>query len=185
MRPFFFASCILLALPCLALGNASIDIDLTEQRAYLLIDGRPVTSGPISSGREGYGTRPGKFKVTEKDQDHRSNLYGSIVDRSGNVLDNNATPKTRRPAGTIFRGASMPYFMRFDGGIGLHAGYLPGRPDSHGCVRMPDEVAETFYRNIRVGTPVVVYGDPKQKADTQRIPSEKIRRATSVRNFRR
>ncbi len=181
MRPIIFSLALVFVLPFSARGDASIDIDLTEQRAYLLINGRPVASGEISSGREGYETRAGRFKITEKDRDHRSNLYGSIVDGNGRVLNNDATPRTRRPPGTVFRGASMPYFMRFDGGIGMHAGHLPGRPDSHGCVRLPEEAAETFFRHVRVGTPVIVYGDPRQMVRQQRIDPRLIRRASRVR----
>ena len=56
----------------------------------------------------------------------------------------------------------MPYFMRFDGGNGLHAGYLPGYPASHGCVRMPDQLAVAFYNAVEVGTPVTVFGRTPQ-----------------------
>jgi hypothetical protein len=52
----------------------------------------------------------------------------------------------------------MPYFMRFNGAEGMHAGYLPGYPASHGCVRLPDEKAIAFYRAVEVGTPVSVFG---------------------------
>ena len=38
----------------------------------------------------------------------------------------------------------------------VHAGYLPGYPASHGCVRMPQEMAQAFFRNVSVGTPVEV-----------------------------
>lgn len=179
MRFASTALLLFLAMSAAALAEASIDIDLTEQRAYLLMNGRPVASGEISSGREGHDTRPGRFKVSEKDRDHRSNLYGSIVDRDGRVLDNNATSKTPRPPGAVFRGASMPYFMRFDGGIGLHAGYLPGRPDSHGCVRLPEETARLFYQHVRVGTPVIVYGNPREHP--RYISPSKIRRAVTAR----
>jgi lipoprotein-anchoring transpeptidase ErfK/SrfK len=50
----------------------------------------------------------------------------------------------------------MPYFMRFNNGIGMHAGYLPGYPASHGCVRMPQDLAEAFFRHAPVGTTVEV-----------------------------
>jgi lipoprotein-anchoring transpeptidase ErfK/SrfK len=50
----------------------------------------------------------------------------------------------------------MFYFMRFTRGIGMHAGYLPGYAASHGCVRMPQEMAQTFYHNVEIGTPVTV-----------------------------
>jgi lipoprotein-anchoring transpeptidase ErfK/SrfK len=50
----------------------------------------------------------------------------------------------------------MPYFMRIVGGIGMHAGYLPGYPASHGCIRMPEFMAENFFRSVSVGTPVTI-----------------------------
>jgi lipoprotein-anchoring transpeptidase ErfK/SrfK len=50
----------------------------------------------------------------------------------------------------------MPYFMRITGAVGMHAGYLPGVPDSHGCIRMPNEMARTFFENVSYGTPVRV-----------------------------
>ena len=50
----------------------------------------------------------------------------------------------------------MPYFLRFSGGYGLHAGSVPNHPASHGCVRLPAEMAKHFYANASVGTPVRV-----------------------------
>ena len=58
--------------------------------------------------------------------------------------------------GQIFYNAPMPYFMRFNGGIGMHTGYLPGYAASHGCVRMPHHMAEKFFDNVEVGTLVIV-----------------------------
>jgi hypothetical protein len=40
----------------------------------------------------------------------------------------------------------------------MHAGYLPGYPASHGCVRMPEEMAIAFFNAVEVGTPVNVFG---------------------------
>ena len=48
----------------------------------------------------------------------------------------------------------MPYFLRIHGGIGMHAGYLPGYPASHGCIRLPQQMAIEFFKNATVGTPV-------------------------------
>ena len=50
----------------------------------------------------------------------------------------------------------MPYFLRIHGGIGMHAGYLPGYPASHGCIRLPERLAEKFFENASVGTPVEI-----------------------------
>jgi hypothetical protein len=57
------------------------------------------------------------------------------------VVENVDVTRDHAPAGTHFMGAKMPYYMRFSGGSGLHSGYLPGFPDSHGCVRLPDDMA--------------------------------------------
>ena len=38
----------------------------------------------------------------------------------------------------------------------MHAGYLPGYPASHGCIRLPKEMAVHFFQNAPVGTPVAI-----------------------------
>jgi lipoprotein-anchoring transpeptidase ErfK/SrfK len=38
----------------------------------------------------------------------------------------------------------------------MHAGFLPGYPASHGCIRMPEFMAEAFFRNTPGGTPVEI-----------------------------
>jgi hypothetical protein len=40
----------------------------------------------------------------------------------------------------------------------MHAGYLPGYPASHGCVRMPEQNAIVFFNAVEIGTPVHVFG---------------------------
>jgi lipoprotein-anchoring transpeptidase ErfK/SrfK len=50
----------------------------------------------------------------------------------------------------------MPYYMKIAPGFGMHAGYLPGYPASHGCIRMPEFMAEDFFRSVSVGTPVTI-----------------------------
>jgi hypothetical protein len=55
----------------------------------------------------------------------------------------------------------MPYFMEFSKYVGMHAGYLPGYPASHGCVRMPKDLAAEFFARVQVGTPVRVIGSIK------------------------
>jgi lipoprotein-anchoring transpeptidase ErfK/SrfK len=50
----------------------------------------------------------------------------------------------------------MPFFVEFSPGYGLHQGYLPGVPASHGCIRMPYWKARQFYDAARIGTTVTV-----------------------------
>jgi hypothetical protein len=137
-------------------GAPSIRIDLGEQRAYFYKGGELVGISVISSGREGFATKTGSFRIMQKDRYHKSSLYGNYVDAgSGAVVRRDVdTSKDRRPPGTVFDGADMPYFMRIVGGIGMHEGFLPGYPASHGCIRMPGFMAEKFFENVSLGTPV-------------------------------
>jgi hypothetical protein len=138
-------------------GSPSIKIRLSEQKAYFYKGGELVGVSQISAGREGYSTPTGSFKITQKSKDHVSNLYGDYVDDAGNVvMPNVGVNRDPKPPGTRFRGAPMPYFMRIVGGVGMHAGYLPGYPASHGCIRMPEFMAENFFTNVSNGTPVTV-----------------------------
>jgi lipoprotein-anchoring transpeptidase ErfK/SrfK len=138
-------------------GHPSIKIDLENQRAYFYKGNQMVGVSVVSTGREGYNTPPGEFRVVQKDVDHASSLYGDYVDRSGQVVERNVElGKDPRPRGTVFQGAPMPHFLRIQGGIGMHAGYLPGYPASHGCIRLPHGMAVKFFEDAPVGTPVVI-----------------------------
>ena len=139
-------------------GAYSVEIDLQDQMAYLLEDGYPVLSSPISSGRAGYHTSRGSFKIIQKERNHYSNLYGKIVDRRGNTIVADADADMPVPRGGRFVPAPMRYFMRFNGAEGMHAGHLPGYPASHGCVRLPEANAIAFFEAVEVGTPVTVFG---------------------------
>ena len=138
-------------------GRPSIKIDLENQRAYFYKGQQIVGVSVVSTGREGCNTPSGEFNVTQKDVDHISSLYGDYVEPNGEVVVQNVeNGKDPKPPGTAFRGAPMPYFLRIQGGIGLHAGYLPGYPASHGCVRLPEGMALKFFEDASVGTPVEI-----------------------------
>jgi lipoprotein-anchoring transpeptidase ErfK/SrfK len=139
-------------------AEISVEIDLQEQMAYLLQNGRPVLASPISSGRYGHLTKTGSFTVLEKERSHYSSLYGKIVDARGNTVVADADADMKVPSGGKFIPAPMHYFMRFHEADGMHAGYLPGYPASHGCVRMPEQYAIAFFNAVQVGTPVTVFG---------------------------
>jgi ankyrin repeat protein len=103
-----------------------IEISLDNQRVIFFRDGKVVLSSIISTGREGFGTKPGEYVITDKDLHHHSTLY---------------------------QNASMPYFMRLScAAFGLHEGYVTGRPASHGCIRLPGEVARRLYAEAPIGT---------------------------------
>src|SRR5277367_5169439 len=104
----------LLALALTTKVNAQqtgVIINLTEQAAYLIEDGRVVLISPIASGKEGRGTPTGTFRIMSKDLNHQSGSFGLVVDSYDRVVDPNATPASRIPAGCHYQPAPMPYFM--------------------------------------------------------------------------
>jgi lipoprotein-anchoring transpeptidase ErfK/SrfK len=141
-----------------AQSGVSVEIDLEQQTAYLIRGRRIVLASEISSGRSGHLTETGSFKIIEKERNHFSSLYGKIVDASGRTVVVDADADMRVPRGGKFLPAPMRYFMRFHEATGMHAGYLPGYPASHGCVRMPEQNAVAFFNAIEIGTPVHVFG---------------------------
>lgn len=91
--------------------------------------GALVASYPISSGREGYKTPTGTFRVTRKDATHVSSRYPE-------------------PTG----GWPMPWALRFyRSEYWMHGGELVGRPASHGCVRLFPADAEALFAYAQVG----------------------------------
>ena len=138
-------------------GKPSITISLGEQRAYFYKSGVLVGVSQLSTGKEGLNTPSGRFSVIQKDVNHFSSLFGDYVDSAGNVVVPNVdVTKDPKPKGAHFRGTPMPYFMRIVSGTGLHAGYLPGYHASHGCIRMPEFMAENFFKSVSLGTPVTI-----------------------------
>lgn len=138
-------------------GPPRIQIRLGEQKVYFYKGGQLAGISPISSGREGMATQTGRFKIIEKDIDHRSSLFGDYVGKDGVVLKREIdVRRDLRPPGAVFHAARMPFFMRITGAIGMHEGYLPGYPASHGCIRLPHKMALIFYRESAVNTPVEI-----------------------------
>ncbi|MGK0186952.1 MAG: lipoprotein-anchoring transpeptidase ErfK/SrfK [Verrucomicrobiales bacterium] len=137
-------------------GNARVKIDLSEQRAYLMNGSTIAIETPISTGTSSHKTPTGSFSITERDIDHRSNLYGDYVDADGDIIRSGvAVLKHKKPAGARFLGSPMSHFMRLTSyGVGMHIGHLPGYAASHGCIRLPEEIGPMIYEKTKLGTPV-------------------------------
>ena len=106
-----------------------IEISLAMQSVALVRDGVPIYHARCSTGRSGYSTKRGEFVITNKERNHRSTIYH----------------------------VEMPYFMRLSClDFGMHAGYVPNYPASHGCIRLPEDTARKFFSEIPVGTLVTV-----------------------------
>jgi ankyrin repeat protein len=106
-----------------------VEISLGTQSVSLVRDGVSIYHSRCSTGRSGYSTKRGEFVVTNKERNHRSTIYH----------------------------VEMPYFMRLSClDFGMHAGYVPNYPASHGCIRLPEDTARKFFSEIPVGTVVTV-----------------------------
>jgi len=141
-------------------GEPKIVINLNEQKAYFYKGKRLVGESTVSSGKKGFSTPAGHYSVISKDKNHFSSEFGDYIDRSGNVVVSNIdVRKDRCPKGAHFDPAKMPYCMHFTGGYAMHQGYVPPYAASHGCIRIPQGMAEKFYNNAPVGTPVIVRGE--------------------------
>ena len=139
-----------------------IVVDVDQQKARFYEGDNEVGWTMVASGVSKFPTPVGRFSVTEKVANKESNLYGKVYGKGGQLISSNAKMgKTAIPAGARFDGADMPYYMRLTGdGIGMHAGPIPnpGRPASHGCIRMPKAFAPIAFRHVGVGTEVSIVG---------------------------
>ncbi|MBK1723919.1 L,D-transpeptidase [Thiocystis violacea] len=139
-----------------------IVINTNEQKAHFYHGGDEIGWATVATGVAKHPTPTGKFQVTEKVENKRSNLYGKVYGKGGRVL--RSSVKVGRdpiPSGGRFEGATMPYFMRLTGdGVGLHAGPIPrpGQPASHGCIRMPKKIAPVVFAHVSTGTEVEIVG---------------------------
>ena len=138
-------------------GSPRIIVHIGEQKAYFYKGKTLVGESTVSTGKPGFSTPPGHYQVVSKDKDHVSTVFGDYIDDAGNIIRFNIdSRKDRRPRGTHFDGARMPYAMFFRGGYAMHEGYVPPYAASHGCIRLPKGMAEPFYNAAPVGTPVIV-----------------------------
>jgi hypothetical protein len=113
-----------------ASGPERVVISLTDQLVYVYRGDRLMAVATISTGIEGRNTPTGIFAVRGKTPMYRSKKY-----------DN----------------APMPFAQFIDEyGVAMHAGYNPGYPASHGCVRLPVAFAKKLYTVTDVGTPVYI-----------------------------
>jgi hypothetical protein len=121
-------------------GPLLIVASTTEQVAYVYRNGIRIARSSVSTGRPGHRTPTGVFTILEKEVHHTSSIY---------------------------KGAEMPYMERVTwGGIALHAGDLPGYPDSHGCVRLPLEFSKLLFGVTMKGATVIIADDHSAPAET-------------------
>ena len=146
-------------------GKVTVRISLPDQIAEYERGGRPIGWSYVATGKEGHGTSTGTYRIMEKIEDKYSNKYGWIEDEFGNVVDGDAKVGDRVPKGMRYVPAPMPFWMRLTSyGIGMHGGLIPepGKPASHGCIRLPKEFVPLVFDVVDVGTPVIITQEPSR-----------------------
>ncbi len=147
-------------------GEVTIRISLADQIAEYERGGRPIGWSYVATGTPGHSTPAGSFKITEKIVDKHSNRYGWMEDLVGNVVDSDASSSDAVPEGLVYVPAPMPYWMRLTNyGIGMHGGVIPepGRPASHGCIRLPKQFVPVLFDAVDLGTPVTISHSPARQ----------------------
>lgn len=113
-------------------GPVTVLVDLTAQLAFVYRNGVNIGVSTVSTGKPGHETPTGVFQILQKDADHRSSTYNN---------------------------APMWFQERLTwDGVALHAGGLPGYPESHGCVHLPYTFAKELFQITSMGGTVVVTG---------------------------
>ena len=111
-------------------GPQRVVIDKSRQVLRAYEGNRVVLETHVSTGRRGRETPNGHFHAQSKALMHYSRLYGN---------------------------APMPYSVQIAGNYFIHGfSSVPSYPASHGCIRMPAEIAPMFYQRVRIGTSVEV-----------------------------
>ena len=111
-------------------GAPRVVISLSNQLAYLYRGDHLAAVTTISTGTDKNPTPTGIFPILAKKTMHRSKKY-----------DN----------------APMPHMQLLDSyGIALHAGFNPGSPASHGCIRLPAKFAAKLYGVTQIGSTVLI-----------------------------
>ena len=124
------------------IGNTYVEIDYTKQHMWYYENGELVVESDVVTGNinKNNGSPDGVFKIVYKD---------SPAVLKGEDYESDVT-----------------YFMPFAYNVGIHdaswrggkfGGEIYKSSGSHGCINAPLEVADTIYKKIEVGTPVIAY----------------------------
>lgn len=104
----------------LACYSKFILVDRAKQLMGYYEQGHLVACFPVSTGRPGKGTPAIEGWITFRDENHISSIYDVL----------------------------MPFSLHLTGPYFLHAGVMPGKPDSAGCIRIFTEHAQWLFQRV-------------------------------------
>lgn len=129
-------------------GTTYAEVDLSNQRMYLIKNGKQAMSSSVVTGNTsvGEGTPTGIYRISYKDR-------------------NAVLRGPRLSNGQYSYESPVSYWMPFNQGIGFHdatwrssfGGSIYKTDGSHGCVNMPYSKAKELYDYVYAGMVVLVY----------------------------
>jgi lipoprotein-anchoring transpeptidase ErfK/SrfK len=121
----------------------AVDIDLATRTLTLHEHGEVVATTPVAIGTSDAPTPTGAFYVVDKlATGNPAGDYGPFA------------------FGLSAHSETLTEFAGGDGQVGIHGTNDPssiGQAVSHGCIRVPNEVAETLNQVLALGTPVTIH----------------------------
>ncbi len=152
---------------CANRRNTKVNIDVSEQRIKLYVNGKVALCAPCTTGAKhklepntrtyrDKHTPYGTFHIEEKIARKHSTIFGDMY-INGKKVYHGDRRKYMGPRAK-YVGHTMHNWMRLtNGGIGIHASkYIKRHPGSNGCVRIPFSVAPTIFKCVSKGTSVRV-----------------------------
>jgi lipoprotein-anchoring transpeptidase ErfK/SrfK len=122
----------------------AVTIDLTARTLTVRTDDEVVLTTPVAVGTAQNPTPTGAFYVVDKlDTGQADGAYGPFA------------------FGLSAHSDTLSEFGGGDGQVGIHGTNDPssiGRDASHGCIRVPNEVAVELAATLDLGTPVTIVG---------------------------
>lgn len=111
-------------------GELVITVDLAAQVISVFRGGYEIGASAILYGADAKPTPLGIYPITQKDADHRSNIYD---------------------------GAPMPYMLRLtNDGVAIHASDVQDGYMTHGCIGVPLAFAKKLFAVAKLGDRVIV-----------------------------
>lgn len=106
-------------------------VDKSKQELYIYQGGQLVLTSRVSTGKDGGSTPVGTFRTGYTKDAYKSSFK--------------------------YNDAPMPWAVHVTGNVFIHgSANVPNYPASHGCVRLPGDAAEWFYKWVEPGTVVTI-----------------------------
>ncbi|HWB04746.1 MAG TPA: L,D-transpeptidase [Verrucomicrobiales bacterium] len=117
---------------------------VANRAVYVMEGNRPLLVTTACFGKPGAGTPMGNYTAYTKIRNKRSMSYGKYP---------------------------MPFWVEFKSAYGFHGGWIQPYNATHGCVRLPWNVAPKFFALVPTGTPInISTSQPEDATIGRNIP---------------